>query len=1148
MSFRGKLGGYIMKKPLPEWLEKENIPSLLPDRAVRQPAAQPAKPNIAPEPTAARRQPVYEPPASTVTQTLSGDTVPIPTKDAKNAAPNRLDARTFVDIAKSEHISGGEFLELLGNSRLSNSAYREIELNPLITLERIVEILDASPLGHDDYAKLIAAVSTIVKNRRKAERRAEREAVVVGNTVALADIQKEYGGEPKKIKRSTSEAAKAQTAAGTAEKAEKTPAELSSAEKTDIIPAEIPQKNDKFSPEPAVQAETAVPETPKKPKTSEPMVISDFASFVGETSEISLDEAPAPDIDSISEQLTEIPAPVLTDDEKPTDAISEEIEEIAETADGNADSTEDEPELGYSFDFNPDFEEETDVPDEEMLSGSFPDTENTPAEPDEIPGPEAENGYSDGEVPDLSRELDLHKDEPAPIKIGVHHAPKSALQKSLESIIAEKKASEIHGAYAATNEPEESDMSETSDFDLDFNIDAGPDKVSEKPAAEELISADDDFFGDKISAPKPLSVTTILSDMPKGGKGFAPDGKPDASVTTILTGLDEAEKEAAENGAKKSEKPESKGVKMKNLIDLPEPDDEPDAPKNKDGESSGEEKSGKRERYKGAEFFADPDENKGGAGKVVLIILLIIVLLVGGGAAASYFMTGSFVPPFLTEMLGGQPAAPEKTAIDSYEKLSEAISQLPAAKVLPAAEEYYTEPTKYTPCLGAVASVGKNVYYIDGTAVVGFEVSEGKSELVKRNEYNCSEIIGIASLNDAQLCVVYKPETAQQTVVAVYGADFSAPLYTYVQDGSFSDIAYINERLCLSTVFTPEQGAAGENAAPSYSVDGNITRIPCEDIYLPLDPVSRSFEVVGTVSEAPIVFAVCGAETSFVTFGGSGILVISDYPNIAAVQKYDISENTASFVSETLVNGFIGSAEYADERNGMLRLVYSTGGGAVINLYDSSMKLLAKAENIAPDEEIKGVSFNSSAVTVFTDGVMRCFSTENNSVVPLDAPAYTPYTNKLVGFAGGLAGIEVTADEKGVPSGLKLSLYSYENKLTPLAEEIISFTAASGFNCNEYINSDAVNNPLAICINEDMKTLVIPVGYFDGVSVVEKFIIYKYNSAEGFIKSGEYTLYDETSAQRDCIICGGGLYIIIDNTVVGISVDNGTVLSTTDMK
>ena len=72
--------------------------------------------------------------------------------------PKEIDARTFINVITAQKIKGRDFLKLMGNTRISNDVYREIEQNPNLTKERLIELLENSPLTSSDYYKVLTAV------------------------------------------------------------------------------------------------------------------------------------------------------------------------------------------------------------------------------------------------------------------------------------------------------------------------------------------------------------------------------------------------------------------------------------------------------------------------------------------------------------------------------------------------------------------------------------------------------------------------------------------------------------------------------------------------------------------------------------------------------------------------------------------------------------------------------------------------------------------------------------------------------------------------------------------------------------------------------------------------------------------------------
>lgn len=98
-----------------------------------------------------------------------------PKTDAAGGKP--LDARTFIGVVSAQRIKGKDFLQLIGNTRISNDVYREIRENPNLTKERLISLLESSPLTSEDYYKLLSAVkqrSELLEWKEKKEERRKR--------------------------------------------------------------------------------------------------------------------------------------------------------------------------------------------------------------------------------------------------------------------------------------------------------------------------------------------------------------------------------------------------------------------------------------------------------------------------------------------------------------------------------------------------------------------------------------------------------------------------------------------------------------------------------------------------------------------------------------------------------------------------------------------------------------------------------------------------------------------------------------------------------------------------------------------------------------------------------------------------------------
>ena len=71
---------------------------------------------------------------------------------------------------------------------------------------------------------------------------------------------------------------------------------------------------------------------------------------------------------------------------------------------------------------------------------------------------------------------------------------------------------------------------------------------------------------------------------------------------------------------------------------------------------------------------------------------------------------------------------------------------------------------------------------------------------------------------------------------------------------------------------------------------------------------------------------------------------------------------------------------------------------------------------------------------------------------------------------------------------------------------------------------------------------LVPVKYFDGISEIEKFLIYVCSDTDGFAGVGEVVLYDVNSSRRDGIIIDNVLYTLWDDRIISMGLDNYTVI------
>ena len=194
MDLKSVLKGYFDETPFPSELYPERIAAALqprtqpkkmvetveelPQKKVPAPAPKPAPAPIpTPKPSAEPVSlPVQKPapmpsaePVSLPVQKPAPAPIPQPQPEPEKSDELVINASTFIKIVRYHHLTGSEFLSLLGNSKISNRAYQEIETNPDLTVKRLIEILEESALTPADYEKLTIAIQRNAKLKEEAK-------------------------------------------------------------------------------------------------------------------------------------------------------------------------------------------------------------------------------------------------------------------------------------------------------------------------------------------------------------------------------------------------------------------------------------------------------------------------------------------------------------------------------------------------------------------------------------------------------------------------------------------------------------------------------------------------------------------------------------------------------------------------------------------------------------------------------------------------------------------------------------------------------------------------------------------------------------------------------------------------------------------
>ncbi len=171
MDIRNILNGYFEETPVPDELDPRNVRKfVVPNLAEKKETQTEEK----------QESEIYTKTVSNGAYAGPQPAEAVPYEKAasqKNDEPSQdiLTPSAFIKIVRYHRLTGKEFLSLLGNSKISNKAYQEIENNPNLTVKRLIELLEESPLTSADYEKLIIAVQRMSQLKAEAKARIKAE-------------------------------------------------------------------------------------------------------------------------------------------------------------------------------------------------------------------------------------------------------------------------------------------------------------------------------------------------------------------------------------------------------------------------------------------------------------------------------------------------------------------------------------------------------------------------------------------------------------------------------------------------------------------------------------------------------------------------------------------------------------------------------------------------------------------------------------------------------------------------------------------------------------------------------------------------------------------------------------------------------------
>ena len=575
-----------------------------------------------------------------------------------------------------------------------------------------------------------------------------------------------------------------------------------------------------------------------------------------------------------------------------------------------------------------------------------------------------------------------------------------------------------------------------------------------------------------------------------------------------------------------------------------------------------------------SESDEDKKTPKGSNATKIGICFALAVLLIIISFGLRYYYTGSF---FIT---GEEQTEP--TVIETNEQLFEAMSTLQNGS-----QPALTENTAYAvngetisgEKLSSTAANGdylfickNNSLYIIGT--VGGQMKQVKKIdcagtlegviLFNKDFYVVSTETDVATPFTYQKEVAETDADGEDTTKTVEISDTVIRDYlvierfdgenignnsVYRQSGTLTDLFFSDGKICAVTFeATPENAVAEvfDTYMPHCFFEKEQILIDVNNVYLPENAGCKSFltiAVIDTETESCQLSAVAGGSAPVVFSENNALFVAQNGEKSTLLLRYDLSGTAPVLNGTCTADGLAGAYSGLDISDGNLRFTALETSGEnkslTLSVFDSELNPISKASGLGSGTEPVGSCFDQMNAYVITeqDGQLKLFGV--NTSVAEDLTLLTEVTSPITSDKFhkwndnyGLM-LEVEANDDGLRTGLLLSVT--DNNGEVISSLRIKAESTVEGDWNKYISSPAEADIDLIRGNSENGFCVLPVSYFDGVSQVEKILMFKIDLSGEITEKGEIVEYDLRSdtllaevSDKFCYCIFGGLILSSD--------------------
>lgn len=410
--------------------------------------------------------------------------------------------------------------------------------------------------------------------------------------------------------------------------------------------------------------------------------------------------------------------------------------------------------------------------------------------------------------------------------------------------------------------------------------------------------------------------------------------------------------------------------------------------------------------------------------------------------------------------------------------------------------------------------------------------------------------------NEIAVCGVY--ERAGDTQVVVYDiSDRGSPRLTgnLEMSGNYLTSRVVDGTLYVLTDYYFNIDDAKEDAptsfVPSLTAGGKKRAVDSADVCISMAEPQAQYTTVASINlNSPSDFTsaktIMGGGTSVYCSTQSLYLPIYRYDEAAEIPglqllKYSFKDGSIALAAETQLKGGLLNQYAMDEYGGYFRLVTSytsmkvtQGGGTVsaeilgeiqmLYVLDENLQTVGTYLNDSKEERLQSVRFVENIVYFVT-----FLQTDPLFAVDLSDPAHPALVSelKLPGFSrylhpyGGnrLLGFGVDADDTGLQTGLKLSMFDTADSGNVKEKHSISFSGHNG-------SSAALNEFKAILIVPEKGLIGLPAWELNENSQERAlcYYIFSYSDAKGFTLETQIPL-DSTDEESLYLDRTRGMYI-----------------------